>query len=103
VVAAMTRRGSGWKTNVAQGARAEPLELAPDLGELSRRAAGLLEADYAGVDLVRADDGRVFVIEVNGIPGWHGLQRTTASDIAGTIADHAMAAAGRCAGDLSTR
>jgi RimK family alpha-L-glutamate ligase len=103
VVAAMTRRGPGWKTNVAQGARVEPLELSPELAALSRRAAGLLEADYAGVDLVRADDGRWLVLEVNGIPGWHGLQQTTTVDIAGAIADHAVALAGRHARDEALR
>jgi RimK family alpha-L-glutamate ligase len=92
LVAAMTRRGAGWKMNVAQGARVEPMELPAALAALSRRAAGLLEADYAGVDLLRTEDGRAFVIEVNGIPGWHGLQRTTPVDIAGAIVDHAVAA-----------
>ena len=47
------------------------------------RRRRLLEADYAGVDLLRADDGRVLVIEVNGIPGWRGLQQTTDVDVAG--------------------
>jgi RimK family alpha-L-glutamate ligase len=95
VVAAMTRRGPGWKTNVAQGAAVEPLALPPELARLARRAAAELEADYAGVDLLQADDGRVLVLEVNGIPGWQGLQRTTAVDVAGAIAEHALAAAER--------
>jgi RimK family alpha-L-glutamate ligase len=92
LVAAMTRRAAGWKTNVSQGARTEPVVLSGTLERLSVRAAGLLEADYAGVDLLSADDGRVFVIEVNGIPGWRGLQQTTDVDIAGAIAEHAIAA-----------
>jgi RimK family alpha-L-glutamate ligase len=92
LVAAMTRWAAGWKTNVSQGARTEPVVLSGTLERLSVRAAGLLEADYAGVDLLSADDGRVFVIEVNGIPGWRGLQQTTDVDIAGAIADHAIAA-----------
>ena len=62
-----------------------------ELERLSVRAASLLEADYAGVDLLCADDGRVLVIEVNGIPGWRGLQQTTDIDVAGVIADHAIA------------
>jgi RimK family alpha-L-glutamate ligase len=103
VIAAMTRRGPGWKTNVAQGAQVEPLDLPPDLVGLSRRAAGLLEADYAGVDILRTDDGRWLVIEVNGIPGWHGLQHTTAVDIAAAIAGHAVARAGRPAPDEALR
>ena len=39
-------------------------------------------ADYAGVDLLPADDGGVFVLEVNGIPGWQGLQQATGVDVA---------------------
>ena len=48
-----------------------------------------------GVDLLCADDGRVLVIEVNGIPGWRGLQQTTDVDVAGAIAEHAIAAVER--------
>ena len=92
LVAAMTRRAAGWKTNVSQGARTEPVLLSGMLERLSVGAAALLEADYAGVDLLSGDDGRVFVIEVNGIPGWRGLQQTTEVDIAGAIAEHAIAA-----------
>jgi RimK family alpha-L-glutamate ligase len=92
LVAAMTRRAAGWKTNVSQGARTEAIVLPSGLERLSVRAAGVLEADYAGVDLLPTDDGRVFVIEVNGIPGWRGLQQTTDVDIAGAIAEHAIAA-----------
>ncbi len=92
LVAAMTRRAAGWKTNVSQGARTEAVVLPSALERLSIRAASVLEADYAGVDLLPTDDGRVLVIEVNGIPGWRGLQQTTDVDIAGAIADHAIAA-----------
>jgi len=98
VVAAMTRRSAGWKTNLAQGARAERIDLPPSLAAISRRAASVLEADYAGVDLLQGEDGRLFVLEVNGIPGWQGLQRTTEADIAGAIADHALESARRDAG-----
>ena len=90
VVAAMTRYGRDWRTNVSQGARVEPVELSPGWAELAIRAARALEADYAGVDLLPADAGSVFVLEVNGIPGWQGLQRTTEADVAGVIADHVL-------------
>jgi RimK family alpha-L-glutamate ligase len=95
VVAAMVRKGSGWKTNVAQGATVEPVDLPPDVAALALGAARVVEADYAGVDLLPHDDGGCFVLEVNGIPGWQGLQRTTAVDVAGTVADHLLARARR--------
>ena len=94
LLAAMTRQAAGWKTNVSQGARTEPLALSEPLERLAVEAAAVLEADYAGVDLLEADDGRVLVIEVNGIPGWRGLQQTTSIDVADAIAEHAIASVG---------
>jgi RimK family alpha-L-glutamate ligase len=97
LVAAMTRRAAGWKTNVSQGARAEPVILSGPLERLALQAASVLEADYAGVDLLQAEDGRPLVIEVNGIPGWRGLQQTTDVDVAAVIAEHAIATRSRAA------
>jgi RimK family alpha-L-glutamate ligase len=91
VVAAMVRRSAGWRHNVARGARPEPCQLDPESEAICLRAARILRADYAGVDLFRAADGRLLVIEVNSIPGWSGLQSTTTTDIADAIAGHLAA------------
>jgi RimK family alpha-L-glutamate ligase len=85
VVAAMERQAEGWRTNIARGGRAVPIQLSAALEELSLRAAAAVGCDYAGVDLLPAADGEVYVLEVNGIPGWEGLQTTTEVDIAGAI------------------
>jgi RimK family alpha-L-glutamate ligase len=90
MVAAMLRKADGWKTNVARGASAEPLELSAKLRELSLRASAVLEADYAGVDILRAEGGGYYVTEVNGIPGWRGLQSTTSVEIARKIVEYVM-------------
>ena len=90
VVAAMVRRAESWKTNVARGASVEPLELSDELRELSLRASAVLEAEYAGVDILEAEGGGYYVTEVNGIPGWRGLQSTTEVDIAGRIVEHVV-------------
>ena len=47
------------------------------------RAAAAVGAEYAGVDLLADGDGKVYVLEVNGIPGWQGLQEATGIDVAG--------------------
>ncbi len=86
VVAAARRVGDGWKTNVAAGAVAEPHDPDPEERDLALRACRAVGADYAGVDLVRDPDGRLLVIEVNGIPGWAALQRSTGRDLARAIA-----------------
>jgi len=88
VVAAMERRAPGWRTNIAQGAEARPLALPPAWAELAVRAAEVVGATYAGVDLLPATDGSVYVLEVNGIPGWQGLQAATGLDIAAALVEH---------------
>jgi RimK family alpha-L-glutamate ligase len=91
IVAAARREGDGWKSNVAAGAVATPHVATDAQADLARRAALAVEADYAGVDLLEAEDGRLLVTEVNGIPGWSALQGTTKTDIAGAVADRVMA------------
>ncbi len=87
VVAAMLRRGSGWKTNFSQGAELTPIQLSSELENLALKAAHLLKLDYAGVDLMPAENGKTYVIEINSIPGWRGLQSTTSLKIAQSIVD----------------
>ena len=87
VRAAMVRRGRSWINNVAQGASCEAVEPAGELCELAEGACRALEIDYAGVDLIRDGDGRVLVVEANGIPAWKGLQSVSRIDIARALAD----------------
>ena len=101
VLGAIERRASDgdWRTNVSRGGSARPFELPPEWESLALGAAAAVGADYAGVDLLPSRDGTVFVLEVNGIPGWRGLQQATGLDVAGAIVDHL---AGRMrAGDAS--
>jgi len=88
VVASIERVGEGWRTNLARGARARALRLDADRERLCVRAAAALGADYAGVDLLRVTDGSDYVLEVNGIPGWQGVERTTGVDVAAALVQH---------------
>ncbi len=88
VVAAMARVAEGWRTNLAQGGRAEPVTLTAEQTALCLRAAAVIGADYAGVDLLPAADGAHYVLEVNGIPGWRGLQEVVPVDIAEALVRH---------------
>jgi len=92
VIGAIERRSvdGGWRTNVSRGGRARAIALPSAWHDLAVRAAAVIGADYAGVDLIESRDGRVFVLEVNGIPGWKGLQQATNLDVAGAIVDLAV-------------
>lgn len=88
VVAAIERVGEGWRANLARGARARAIALDAERAGLCVRAAAALGTDYAGVDLLRAADGRDYVLEVNAIPGWHGVESATGVDVAAALVEH---------------
>jgi len=95
VIGAIERRagktGPAWRTNYSRGGRAAAVTLSPEHADIALRAARAIGADYAGVDLLPATDGTVYALEVNGIPGWQGVQKATGIDVAGAIADHLLA------------
>jgi RimK family alpha-L-glutamate ligase len=93
VIAAARREADGWKTNLAAGAEALPHRPTPEQERLAVAAAAAIGADYAGVDLLEAEDGRLLVTEVNGIPAWQGIERATGIDIAAVIAARVRARA----------
>jgi RimK family alpha-L-glutamate ligase len=98
-VAAMRRVSAHWVHNVARGARCQPQPLesgdGPALARLAAAAAGALDMDYAGVDLMPTPAGPQ-VIEVNGVAAWQGLQRVAPLDIARALVDDLLDR--KCAG-----
>jgi RimK family alpha-L-glutamate ligase len=97
VAAAIERIGSGWRANLARGAQAHATRLSPEQERLCLDAATALGVDYAGVDLLRAADGRDYVLELNGIPGWHGVQGATGVDVAAALVAHVEGLVGEAA------
>lgn len=91
-LAAMIRRSPGWITNIHQGAVGEAAPLDPVACDLAIRATAAVGADYAGVDLIEDAKGRFMVLEVNSMPAWKGLQKTTEIDIAAALAGHVKTA-----------
>ncbi len=85
VIGSIVRSSDGWRTNVSQGGKAEPFTLPSEWSEMALAAARAVGAEYAGVDLLPAKDGAVYLLEVNGIPGWRGLHEATGVDVADAI------------------
>src|SRR5215470_4058956 len=92
VVAVMMRHAARWITNIKQGGRPIAAVVEPEMKELAVAAAAAVNADFAGVDLIRTADGRPNVLEVNSMPAWSGLQRVTTGNIARTIVQDLMGA-----------
>ena len=74
-----------WRTNVSVGGRAEPVRLDAETESLALRAAEAVGARMAGVDLLPDRDGKLFVLEVNAVPGWRALSAATGVDVASEI------------------
>lgn len=86
-VAAMCRYGADWRTNVAQGGRCERVPLDNRLSLLAEKAARTLLLDYAGVDIICDHQSRLWILEVNGIPAWKGLQGVCDVDITALLVE----------------
>ena len=86
VVSAMQRLGKSWINNLAQGATCLPAKPPDALCHLARDAAKLLGLAYAGVDIIVDTTGKPWIIEINSIPAWKGLQSVSAVNIADALA-----------------
>lgn len=86
-VAAMRRTARGLLANVAQGGVCQAVLPDGELRRLAEDAVSCLRMDYAGVDIMRDQEGRWWLIEVNSIPAWKGLQGVCQADIAGNLVD----------------
>ena len=64
-----------------------------DLIDLAVRATACVGANYAGVDIIQAQDGRFLVLEVNSMPAWNGLQEVSHVRISDHLVDAFLDAA----------
>ena len=78
----MARHGANWITNVKQGGRPVPVLLDCELADFAVAAAAAVGARFCGVDVLRGPDGMPYVLEVNSMPAWSGLQTVAKVDIA---------------------
>ncbi|MEI7916925.1 MAG: RimK family alpha-L-glutamate ligase [Methylophilaceae bacterium] len=89
-IAAMLRHGSSWVNNVALGAQCEAVSPEGELGALAEAAAVAIDIDYCGVDIIRDRHGKLFVLEINSIPAWKGLQSVLEIDVAQALVDDCL-------------
>lgn len=87
VVASMKRTGGHWLNNVAAGGRCETVSPEQALIDIAVNAAKALDIAYAGVDVIQAENGEYFVLEVNSIPAWRGLQSVTQAKVADLLVE----------------
>lgn len=96
VAAAMRRiaETGSFRANLHHGGRAEAIATDPALADVAVRAAAAFGLTVAGVDVLEGPEGPL-VTEVNSSPGLEGIEDATGVDLAGAVADAALAMAGR--------
>lgn len=87
VIAAMRRRGIHWLNNVARGATCEAMQIDDEMADIAIKASKALQMSYAGVDIIRTQEGDYKVIEVNSIPAWKGLESVCDVRVAEILVD----------------
>jgi RimK family alpha-L-glutamate ligase len=90
--------GGEWRSNIARGGRAEPIEPDAAAAALAVAATRTIGLGVCGVDLL-SDGERTVIGEVNPTPGFSALEATTGADVAAAIVDHLV----ELVGSRSTR
>lgn len=74
-----------FRVNVSRSGHARQIALTSEQEDWALRAAAAVGAPLAGIDLLTDREGRSFVIEVNGVPGWQAFRRVTGCDVAAEV------------------
>jgi len=86
IIASMIRRNKKKITNIGQGGEPFGFNASKEIKKISINASKIINADYAGIDLIKDKYGKFKVIEINSIPAWKALQKTTNKNIASILA-----------------
>ena len=86
IIASMIRRNKKKITNIGQGGEPFEFNATEEIRKISIKASKLINADYAGIDFIKDKYGKFKVIEINSIPAWKALQKTTSKNIASILA-----------------
>lgn len=87
---AMERTGPDWRKNVARGGIGGLYRPTSHEWELAQKAMTALGLEIGGVDLLTDEEGKTYLLEVNGVPGWSGIERACSVNIAERIWAYAL-------------
>ena len=87
VLGAMRRTAVGeeFRSNYSLGGSVERWELSREEEALAIRAAGAARLDYVGVDIMKDDEGRSYILEVNRQCQFAGFEKATGINVARAV------------------
>jgi len=70
VAVAMERTGKkDFRANISQGGSGRKVELSQEDIDICVKAAKVVNLEFAGVDIIKDQNGKTYIIEINGNPG----------------------------------
>lgn len=90
VLGAMRRRAVGeeFRSNYSLGGEVERWELSGEDGLLAAKTAAAAKLDYVGVDLMKDEAGKSYVLEVNRQCQFAGFEKATGINVARAVAEY---------------
>ena len=82
----MARYGKTFINNVSAGGECTPIALGKEIIEKSIQVSKLFQIPFCGIDLIKERE-KIYVIEINSVPAWKGLQSITKDNISESITD----------------
>ena len=82
----MARYGNSFVNNFSKGGKCVPIPFDKEIINTAFKSAEALDMPFCGVDLIKKDN-LVYVIEVNSIPAWKGIQSTTNDTVSDKIVE----------------
>ena len=80
----MARYGNSYVNNYSKGGKCLPVEIDDDLKSIAINAAKVIDIPFCGVDLIKSNN-KIYVIEINSIPAWRGMQSINEENISDNI------------------
>ena len=77
-----------WRANATRGAQCEAFHPSEALITMAKSAMQAVGCDMAGVDLISDRQGNIFVLEVNGVPGWKAIEGACQVDVSKCLLEY---------------
>lgn len=84
VISVIRRTSSNLITNYYQGASIKKIESTEEINKISKKISKVFKLGYGGID-IKVFGKKLYVLEVNSIPSWKGLQEVEDKNIAQII------------------
>ncbi len=81
IISVIERISENYLTNYAQGATVKKIKPNSEIKKLSVKISKLFNLNYGGIDL-KIFNRKIFVLEINSIPSWKGVQTVEKKNIA---------------------